>query len=129
VAESDRLHLVGSAPVAPGREAPGVALPEHQRLTVACAALVASALSRFGRGERITWDLALTIAPGPTGQPSPVVLVYLHMPSAVLNHNVGHIALLDTGAALVGGQVDQAVSAAVEDLRRQRSASATMPGK
>jgi hypothetical protein len=41
---------------------------------------------------------------------------------------LGHIALLDPGAALVQSQVDQAVSAAMEDLRRQRSASAAMPG-
>ncbi|GJF04945.1 hypothetical protein [Pseudonocardia sp. D17] len=111
-------------PVAPLRDAATdvEALPEHPRLLDAARLFVVTALTRWARGERVTWDIALDLAPTASG-PAPVVVVYLHMPSAVLGDVVGELILLQP-TEVTGPNVDNLVGQAVEKMRRSRSAEA-----
>lgn len=111
-------------PVAPLRDAPTDIEPlhEHTRLTDAARLFTVTALTRWARGERVTWDVALDLAPTPTG-PAPVVVVYLHMPSAVLGEVVGELVLLQPNE-VTSQNVDSLVGQAVERMRAGRSADA-----
>ena len=102
-------------------------LPEHAQLTEGARVHVIAALTRWARGERVTWDVALDLAPTPTG-PAPVVVVYLHMPSAVLGEVVGELVLLQPNE-ITGQNVDTLLGQAIERMRAARSNEARQVGE
>lgn len=102
-------------------------LPEHGRLTDAARLFVVTALTRRARGERVTWDVTLDLAPTPNGA-SPLVVVYLHIPSAVLGEVVGELILLQP-TEVTGELVDALVGQALERMLRVRSGDVAPGGR
>lgn len=101
-------------------------LPEHTRLTDAARLFVVTALTRRARGERVTWDVTLDLAPTQTG-PAPLVVVYLHIPSAVLGEVVGELILMQP-MEVTGANVDALVGQALERMWQTRSGDVA-PGR
>lgn len=101
------------------------ALPEHALLSDLARGHVVAALVRHARGERLTWDVALTVVASPQG-PQPLVLVYLHMPSAVLGEVVGELVFVPP-AEITATNVDHLVGQAIGRMRATRSGTASAP--
>lgn len=118
----DGPRLRWTPPVPSPDQQPPAQLPEHQRLSEVAAVHVVGALAKHARGERLTWDVALDLMPTPTG-PSPVVVLYLTLPNPLLGAGLfGELVIVEPKNVTLDG-IDREVGAAVERLRRQRSAS------
>ena len=94
----------------------------HTRLTIEVGSHVATALRGCALGERITWDVALQLVPGPQG-PRPMVLVYLSTPSAVL----GEVVMVEP-RNLTQANTERQVAAAVDRIRQARADAAEAKG-
>jgi hypothetical protein len=98
----------------------------HTRLTIEVGSHVATARRACALGERITWDVALQLMPGPQG-PRPMVLVYLSTPSAVLGEVLGEMVMVEP-RNLTQANTERQVAAAVDRIRQARADAARANG-
>ena len=93
----------------------------HHRMTMGAAMDVANALRECASGERVTWDVVLQLVPTPQG-PRPMVMIYLHIPAAVLGELCAEMVLIEP-RYLTPDNVNRNVRGAMERLRQARTAS------
>lgn len=100
--------------------------PMHRRLSGDITCWVETALAACAQGERVTWDVALTLVPTPQG-PQPGYAFLVQMASPMLGQNFNHFGVF--GLDGLGEQsVAGVVREAVEAMRRQRSQMLTGGG-
>lgn len=78
----------------------------HDRLTDTVNQHVANTLRTVALGERITWEAAFQLFPGPQG-PQPVVAIYLQTPSPLIGQALIEVVLIEaprvSGEAVAAG--------------------------
>lgn len=70
----------------------------HERLTDTVNQHIANTLRTVALGERITWEAAFQLFPGPQG-PQPVVAIYLQTPSPLIGQALIEVVLVEAPRA------------------------------
>lgn len=90
-----------------------------ERLSERITPWLADAIAVHALGERVTWDVALTVVPTEQG-PTPMLMIYLEIPAAVLGEYHSHVSLMPPhGLTQLG--IEQTVKAGVGQLLDVRS--------
>lgn len=91
------------------------------RITETVAEIVADVIDRAAPGQGLDYEVALTLVPGPQGQPQPLLVIVLTIPSPILNQGLASTLLVQS-LAPEAEQIESTVRTAIEGLQQQRTA-------
>lgn len=88
------------------------------RITSILEPWIDAAVVKWGRGEKIRWEISLM--PGPDGQP--LIVAFFWLPGAVLGTQVNGSAVIPDPVNITEDQIDEMVQAFLTELRNARAA-------
>lgn len=91
------------------------------RLTRRVAPWFEAAIRTNALGERLLWEITFAIQQNAAGQPIPVIVLYLELPSAMLGNVLVDVSFIPV-VGLRDLRVDKDVRDAIGRLMQQRSA-------